>query len=130
MRVPVTNTGSRTGSHVVQIYVAPRSTEVSRPVQELKGFAKVELAPGESRTVEIVLPPRAFAHWNPGDRYRSDLRPSPTGERAVVESDSDGWWQIDAGRYDMRVASSSARIDAVVPVTMVGSGRRSAKDVN
>lgn len=128
--VPVTNTGSRAGSHVVQIYVAPRSPAVSRPVQELKGFAKVHLAPGETRTAEIVLSPRVFAHWNPGDRYRSDLRPSPTGERAVVATDSDGWWQVDAGHYDVRVASSSAQIDAVVTVTMVESGRWSAKDVN
>ena len=114
----------------MQIYVAPRSPAVSRPVQELKGFAKVHLAPGETRTAEIVLSPRAFAHWNPGDRYRSALRPSPTGERAVVATDSDGWWQVDAGHYDVRVASSSAQIDAVVTVTMVESGRWSAKDVN
>lgn len=129
VRVPITNTGARSGSHVVQIYVAPRSATVSRPVQELKGFAKVELAPGEKRTVEIHLSPRAFAHWNPGDRYRSDLRPSATGERTVVTSDDEGWWQIDSGDYEIRVASSATDVHSSLVLTMVEAGRHSARDV-
>lgn len=130
VNVPVTNTGSRSGSHVVQLYVAPRSTNASRPVQELKGFAKVELAPGESRTVEIVLSPRAFAYWNPGGLYQSDLRPSPTGERSVVSSDSAGWWHIDAGDYDIRIASSAAAVDATLTVTIIDTDRIPAKDMH
>ena len=92
--VPVTNISSRHGSHVVQVYVAPHHSSVVRPVQELKGFAKVELAPGESRTVEIALSPRAFAYWRP-----------------------DGWY-VEPGRYDIRVASSSARVDATLTLTI------------
>ncbi|MEN9803209.1 MAG: hypothetical protein RIS41_56 [Actinomycetota bacterium] len=128
VKVPVTNTGDRTGSHVVQIYVAPRSTTVSRPVQELKGFAKVKLAPGETATTEIRLSPRAFAHWNPGDLYRSELRPSPTGERSLVTDDADGSWQIDAGDYDIRVASSATDVHASLGLTITATERFSPKD--
>ncbi|MFJ9711657.1 glycoside hydrolase family 3 C-terminal domain-containing protein [Streptomyces sp. NPDC101234] len=62
--VTVTNTGDRFGKHVVQIYVAPPPCPVNRPVRELRGFAKVALAPGESTDVEIVLDRRAFAYWD------------------------------------------------------------------
>ena len=130
VKVPVTNSGPRTGSHVVQIYVAPTASTVSRPVQELKGFAKVELAPGESRTVEITLPSRAFAYWNPGGRYQSSLQPSPTGERSTVSTDSRGWWHVDAGVYDVRIASSATSIDAVTTVTIVESGGLPQEDVD
>ena len=63
--VTVTNTGSRTGKAVVQLYVAPEKVEMIRPIRELKDFAKVELMPGESKTVSFTLEQRAFAHWNP-----------------------------------------------------------------
>lgn len=65
VRVTVTNTGSRSGRAVVQLYVAPEKAEMIRPVRELKDFAKVSLAPGESETVSFTLGQRAFAHWNP-----------------------------------------------------------------
>ena len=99
--VPVTNTSSRHGSHVVQVYVAPHQSSVIRPLQELKGFAKVELAPGESRTVEIALSPRAFAYW------RSDC------------------WYIEPGEYDIRIASSSSQVDASMTLTIVEDSRDS-----
>ncbi len=51
----VRNTGTRAGAEVVQVYIAPRSSSVSRPARELKGFARVALEPGESRRVEIAL---------------------------------------------------------------------------
>ena len=63
--VTITNTGSRVGKAVVQLYIAPEKVEMIRPVRELKDFAKVELQPGESRTVTFTLGQRAFAHWNP-----------------------------------------------------------------
>ena len=62
--VTVKNTGSRAGKAVVQLYVAPQYVEIIRPVRELKEFAKIELQPGESRTVSFSLNQRAFAHWN------------------------------------------------------------------
>ncbi|MGR6919847.1 glycoside hydrolase family 3 C-terminal domain-containing protein [[Actinomadura] parvosata] len=79
--VGVTNTGDRAGKHVVQVYVSTGAGPVRRPVRELRGFAKIELEPGETRTVEIDLPRRAFAYWDiaagrwvvaPGD-YRVEV---------------------------------------------------------
>jgi beta-glucosidase len=64
--VPVTNTGERSGSTVVQVYVEPVDpTSPRRPVRTLQGFAKVFLAPGETFTAEIWLPERAFSSWDP-----------------------------------------------------------------
>lgn len=62
--VTVTNTGDRAGKAVVQLYVAPEKVEMIRPVRELKDFAKVELQPGESKTVTFTLDQRAFAYWS------------------------------------------------------------------
>jgi beta-glucosidase len=60
----VRNTGSRAGAEVVQLYVAPPGKAVPRPPKELRGFARVELAPGESRRIEIPLPRRSLAYWD------------------------------------------------------------------
>lgn len=61
--VTVTNTGPRAGSTVIQLYVHPDAPPVERPEKELKGFAKLALAPGESRTVTLSLDARAFAYF-------------------------------------------------------------------
>lgn len=110
IRIPVTNTGSRIGSEVVQVYVAPRHSSVQRPNKELKSFAKVNLKPGESTVVTIELSPRDFAFWNPGDIYRSVLRPQVTGESANIALDQRGAWQIDQGLYDIHIGTSSVNI--------------------
>jgi len=95
VRVPVTNTGARPGSEVVQCYVAPPSTPtVTRPPKELKAFAKVWLDPGESTTVELVLNARAFAYWHPVDDE----------------------WRVEPGTYDLHVGRSSDDIAHVVSV--------------
>jgi beta-glucosidase len=60
----VTNTGDRAGAEIVQVYVADPESIVPRPVRELKGFARVELEPGEGREVQITLDDRAFAFWS------------------------------------------------------------------
>ena len=62
--VRVTNTGSRRGSHVVQLYVAPAQSKVARPRRELRGFEKVTLDAGESAVVSFALDDRTFAHWD------------------------------------------------------------------
>ena len=62
--VDVENTGDLTGKEVVQLYVAPVSFEVLRPVRELKGFEKVSLESGEKKTVTFSLDDRDFAVWN------------------------------------------------------------------
>ena len=110
IRIPVTNTGSRIGTEVVQVYVAPRNSSVQRPNKELKSFAKVNLKPGESTVVTIELSPRDFAFWNPGDIYRSVLRPQVTGESANIALDQRGAWQIDQGLYDIHIGTSSVNI--------------------
>ncbi|SCJ18706.1 Thermostable beta-glucosidase B [uncultured Flavonifractor sp.] len=64
--VRVANTGKCAGSEVVQMYIRPPKGALSRPVRELKGFAKVFLAPGEEKTVSMPLNDRSFAVWNNG----------------------------------------------------------------
>ena len=64
VKVTVTNTGEREGKEVVQLYVRDIVSSVSTPVQQLKGFSKVNLQPGESRVVELKLPIKELALWN------------------------------------------------------------------
>ncbi|MGK6319583.1 glycoside hydrolase family 3 C-terminal domain-containing protein [Sphingomonas sp. DT-204] len=64
VRFTLRNTGRIAGKEVVQIYVAPEERAENEPVKQLKGFTKVALAPGESRPVELMLDPRAFAGWD------------------------------------------------------------------
>ena len=64
--VDVTNTGNRAGYEVVQVYVAAPRCEVFRPVRELKGFDKVYLEPGETKTVSVELDERSWAYWDTG----------------------------------------------------------------
>jgi beta-glucosidase len=92
----VKNTGSRKGADVAQIYVAPGKTKVARPVRELKGFARVELAPGESRTVTVPLDARSFAYFDVPNKR----------------------WQADAGRYAVELGRSSEDIKAKVDVNL------------
>ena len=60
----VTNTGSRAGDEVVQLYVHHIGSSVARPTEELKGFQRVSLAPGETRTVALPLKISSLAYWN------------------------------------------------------------------
>ncbi|MDQ8736493.1 glycoside hydrolase family 3 C-terminal domain-containing protein [Paenibacillus sp. LHD-38] len=78
--VKVRNTGSRTGKEVVQLYVGDSVSEVVRPEKELKGFAKVELQPGEEKEVTFELDKRSFAFY---DVQLKDWRVE-TGEFAVL----------------------------------------------
>jgi hypothetical protein len=60
--------------------------------------------------VTIELSPRDFAFWNPGDIYRSVLRPQVTGESANIALNHQGSWQVDPGLYDIHIGTSSAKI--------------------
>lgn len=73
-QVTVKNTGARAGKEVVQLYVCPPRGDTRRPVKELKGFAKVELAPGEEKKVWLRLDRRSFAYYEEaaGDWYVPD----------------------------------------------------------
>lgn len=64
VKVKVTNTGTREGKETVQLYVHDIVSTVSTPIQQLKGFAKVNLKPGESQIVEIKLPMKELSLWN------------------------------------------------------------------
>jgi beta-glucosidase len=63
VRVTITNVGARAGAEVVQVYVCPEEA-ADRPPQELRGFAKLFLEPGEHGDAVIRLVPRDFAHWD------------------------------------------------------------------
>ena len=95
----VTNTGSCAGAEIVQLYVAKQDAKIFRPAQELKGFAKVFLAPGESRTVSIALDDKAFRYWN-------------------VKTDR---WEVEGGSYQLRVGASSADIRLTAEVSVKGT---------
>lgn len=85
--VAVQNTGRVRGAEVAQVYIAPKQkAKVNRPVKELKGFAKVELAPGETKTVSVELETKyAAAYW---DEERDQ-------------------WCVEKGEYDIIVSDSS-----------------------
>jgi beta-glucosidase len=84
----VTNTGTRAGSDVAQLYLAEDHPQVPRPPQELKGFARVELNAGETKHITIPVDTRSFAWYDVAAKA----------------------WHVDAGSYTMRVGRSSEDI--------------------
>lgn len=96
--VTVTNTGSRDGADVVQVYVRDPQSRVHRPVRELKGFARVSVPAGGSQRVAIELDARAFAFW-----YEAFGRWAIEAGEFVIEAAHDSRWialsqsvQVDA----------------------------------
>lgn len=85
--VDVTNTGKVAGKEVVQLYVADKNGTFGRPLKELKGFAKVELAPGETKTVSMTVTARDLSYYSVdlGDWYA----PSGTYEVLVGHASDD-----------------------------------------
>ncbi len=65
VRVDVTNTGRRPGDEVAQLYVRHLGSRVERPIEDLRGYQRVTIKPGEMRTVEFSLPASSLAYWNP-----------------------------------------------------------------
>ncbi len=121
VEVDVTNTSERAGSEVVQLYVEPPPGELVRPPRELRAFAKVRLAAGETTTVVLALTDRAFACWDPGDPSWEALLPRAEVS-PLIRSDEQrrttGGWRIDAGDYALRIGRSSADLPHSVPVTV------------
>jgi beta-glucosidase len=64
VRVEVTNTGTRAGDEVVQLYVEHLGSSVPRPIRDLRGFRRIHLEPGERRTVALTLSASSLAYWN------------------------------------------------------------------
>ena len=96
----VTNTGSCAGAEVVQLYVAKPDAKIFRPAKELKGFAKVFLEAGESRTVTIPLDDKAFRYWNVATHR----------------------WEVEGGSYQLLAGASSADIRLTAAITVAGTG--------
>ncbi|UCD98830.1 MAG: glycoside hydrolase family 3 C-terminal domain-containing protein [Chloroflexota bacterium] len=94
--VEVTNAGKVAGKEVVQVYIHDHQSKVVRPPKELKGFAKVELQPGETKTVTVSLDFRAFAFYHPA--YRQ--------------------WITEDGEFDILFGSSSSDIRCTKTVTL------------
>ena len=94
--VDVTNTGDLAGKEIVQVYVHDQMSGLVRPNKELKGFAKVELQPGETKSVSIPLDFRAFAYYHP--EYRQ--------------------WITEDGEFDILIAASAADIRHNLRVTL------------
>ncbi len=67
--IEVTNTGKRTGTEVVQLYIRDTVSSVTRPVKELKAFQKITLAPGETRTVALDITSESLAFWDVNMKY-------------------------------------------------------------
>ncbi|MCU1588184.1 MAG: glycoside hydrolase, family 3 domain protein, partial [Frankiales bacterium] len=122
--VDVTNTGDRRGSDVVQVYVRPGQSRLQRPRTELRGFAKVDLDPGETGTVEVVLGDRAFAYWDSGSTEHAHLR-ERLGEGNVVPADqgpeprTQKGWYVDAGPVEVVVARSVTDVVQVLALQLV-----------
>jgi len=106
--VKVKNTGSMAGKEIVQLYVRDVETTAFRPEKELKGFAKVELQPGEETVVAIELTKRAFTY------YDRDLKD----------------WRIESGVFEILVGASSQDIllSANVEVTSTQQATSSIAD--
>jgi beta-glucosidase len=68
VKFKVSNTGSRAGAEVAQVYVGTLPTAVPTPPRQLAGFAKVQLAPGESQTVTVQIDPRSLSYWDTSTR--------------------------------------------------------------
>jgi len=62
--IDVTNRGVRAGDAVPQLYLHHRDSKVQRPEQQLVGFRRIHLEPGETKTVHITVKPSQFAYWN------------------------------------------------------------------
>lgn len=95
----VTNTGSVAGTEIVQLYVAKKSSELFRPVRELKGFARVTLAPGEKQRITITLDDKAFRFWN-------------------VKANR---WEIEGGEYELLVGASVEDIRLCEKISVHGT---------
>lgn len=95
----VTNTGSVAGTEIVQLYVAKKNSALFRPARELKGFARVTLAPGEKQRITIMLDDKAFRFWN-------------------VKANR---WEIEGGEYELLVGASVEDIRLCEKISVHGT---------
>ena len=94
----ITNVGPRAGAEVVELYMEAQQPKIDRPIRELKGFARVELKPGETKPVSFDLTGRDLAYCDvPGKQ-----------------------WKADAGAYQIELGSSSRDLRAQTTVQLSG----------
>jgi len=93
----VANTGTRAGAEVVQLYVHDGHSKIDRPAHELKGFRRVELNPGETKTVLFTLDRSAFSYWSP---EKQD-------------------WVAEPGTFEIQIGASSRDIRLKAPLELV-----------
>lgn len=92
VKVDVTNTGDRAGAEVVQLYISDLKATVLRPTKELKGFDKINLEPGETKTVEFTIDSKALSFYN----------------------ESKQQWDAEPGYFEALIGASSADIKGKV----------------
>jgi len=102
----VTNTGARAGADVAQVYVAEAHPKVPRPAKELKGFARIDLKPGETKTSTVTLDGRAFSY------YDADAKQ----------------WRADPGEFQILVGRSSQDIQLRGSLTLSAAAAASANN--
>jgi beta-glucosidase len=102
----VTNTGTRAGADVAQVYVAELHSKVPRPAKELKGFARINLKPGETKTATVTLDGRAFSYYD-------------------VDAKK---WRADPGEYRILVGRSSQDIQLHSGLTLSADVAASANN--
>ena len=90
--VPITNTGKRFGSEIVQLYISDLKSSLPRPVKELKGFSKIQLAPGETQEVTFLVDKQALSFFN----------------------DSRHEWVAEPGKFEAQIAASATDIKSKV----------------
>lgn len=102
--VDIRNSGRMAGDEVVQLYARDPLASVSRPVQELRGFARISLKPGEAKRLRFTLSPEQFAWWDAGH------------------------WRIEPGVIELMIGSSSADIRSrgAFTISAAGEGRAPA----
>jgi beta-glucosidase len=94
--VDITNTGSRSGDEVVQLYLSDKECSVARPIKELKGFSRVSLKAGETKTVSMKVKERDFAFW---------------------DVNTNGW-KVEPGEFTFMVGSSSKDIKLISSIML------------
>ena len=97
--VDVTNTGKVAGKEIIELYVADKESTVIRPLKELKGFEKVLLQPGETKTVTMTLDWRAFAYYEPKMKD----------------------WNVETGEFEILIGKSSEEIVLTETVVVKGT---------
>lgn len=93
VKVTVKNTGTREGQEVVQLYISDKKSSLPRPVKELKGFQKIQLAPGEEKEVSFTINKDALSFFD----------------------DAQHAWIAEPGKFEAVIAASSADIKGIVP---------------